>query len=731
LKPLGALSPRDRDKLSSVDSSLANLSVPELVQRIEPIRHLMTPEELAEYDRLLLPTVSEIERDWRSWYGEMFGKDFLASLDSAETDDKHHSEALSWHWEARTALLRGERPPNDWFAYFPIWARGNMKSTLGRRIVICDAAISCSMGQPGYTLVIAGSRKKVRKTADTIEAMLQSQKVKQFYPMLGRAKRSKVTGASKGWTTDYIRTAAGHIFEFAGLDESMAGALVEDVRITMLVPDDIDSREDSIVQATSNFETLTYEILPMRQANTLVFFAQNLISRYSVMYQIQTQKQRVLTNRKPTKPIPAVRNLITEPRTIGGVVRDAFVSGKITWRGWNKERVQDEIDTMGLPAFLRECQHEVEESREGLALQHWNDSVHVITWTEFEKVFHCRQIPRQWNKYNAHDWARTKTKFHANVDFSLAVSAQNSALPGAYFVFNPYTFKAGCSPEDVAQRILTGIAPEFRLLDGSSTNWKTLFQSILKRSELESHRLSLTELIEARRNTFAQIIPKYVRPILEANNYLVFRGSHEQSKTGALEIYQRVFGLNFQPCNPGADGGVSLINLAQMVDYNLDHPFKEGVKGYTRFFLIVDDDKAEYQDALSPDDLNDSDLFRYQMRNWRFRDPYLTSKGEMEGELLKLNDDFGNALMMLFYDGLLQAAPLSHEEKVEVVTAPGFTHAELQKRTDMDSTQKALSGWFAKALAEKALEPKEKLYDQFGQPIPVRSRRWKTQTPEF
>ena len=709
----------------------------ERLRQLAEVRSRMTPEDLDKFGLVLQPTTEGIEKDWQSWYGEMFRDDpygkFTDWLDSKETNDRHHSEALGWHWQARNALLRGERPENDWFAYFPIWARANMKTTIARRMLLCDACVSVSQRKPGYSLIVGGTKNKVRKTADTLHQMLASPKIQQYYPGMARAVRNK-KGTIVGWRVDYIQTEAGHIFEFVALEEGMAGANVSDQRISFLLLDDVDDREDSPVIAEKNFNLVTREILPMGQANTLVFFAQNLISRYSVMHQIQSQRQRVLTNRKPTRPIPAARDLVTEPRTVNGIVKDVVVSCRPTWKAWDTQRVQDEINKMGLPAFLREMQHEVEQDREGLVLQHWNDAVHVITWRHFNKLFGLpednRAMPRAWPKYNSHDWSRTKTKFHANVDVTIAVSAQNSALPGAYFVFNPWSFLAGCSPEDVALQILTGISPTVKLMDGGSAmTWSALFQSILKRTEMESHQLSLTQLIEARRSTFAQIIPRYVEPILKAQNYVAFRGSHEQSKTGALEVYQRVFGLPFHGVNPGMDGGVGFLNLAQKVDYSADHPFKEGMKGYTRWFLVIDEDPntqdvPEYLDALSPDDLHNANLFRYQMRNWRFRDPYLTSKGEMEGEILKLNDDYGSALMMLFFDNLLQAAPLTHDEMVEVTIAPGFTHAELAKRTDISMEVKCLNALFARAFAEGALNDQPKEYDDYGFEIPQKKRPW-------
>jgi hypothetical protein len=199
------------------------------------------------------------------------------------------------------------------------------------------------------------------------------------------------------------------------LDEGVAGANFDDIRPTLIVPDDIDDREDSPVISENRFQTFTRAVLPTRQANTLVFYAQNLISRFSCMYRIWKQHARVLTNRYVTEPIPAVRGLVTETRTVNGIVKDVVVAGETTWHGWNRQRIQEEIDTYGLPAFLRECQHEVEQSKEGLALQHWDDAVHVISRSEFAAVYGTRTKPQRWHGFGFNDFARTKTKYHANV----------------------------------------------------------------------------------------------------------------------------------------------------------------------------------------------------------------------------------------------------------------------------------------------------------------------------
>lgn len=692
---------------------------PEEILKILP--HL-TPAERAELDMLLQPTAADLEsQGWQAWYLAILGPAFASNLAD------HHKDAISWHWEARMSQRQNREnpnkndmsPPAGYDAYIALWSREHRKSDCARAISICDGCLSVSDGKPGYNLYVSGTKAKVKGHALSIETLLRLPSIRQYYPTISQVKRREKSlgGFSLGWTAEFIYTASGYVYHFIGLDEGVAGANVDTVRPSLITLDDIDDRENSPLISENRFHTLTRAVLPTRQRNTLVFVAQNLISRYSTTYQIHKQRARILTNRKPTEPIPAIRNLVTKTSTVDGIVKDVIVSGQPTWPAWGLDRAQQTLDTVGIESFKAEYQHEVDQSKEGLVLQNWNDSVHVITKSEFARIFGYRDIPRLWSKYTVNDWARTKTKYHANIAFTMTVSAQNSALPGCYFVFNPYSFPGGSSPEDVAERILTGISPTVRLANGEFVTWRALIKSVLQKTELESHNLTTTALIDARRNVLAHVLPKYVEPILRAQHYEMFRGSHEQSKTGALEVYRKVFGLPFHPINPGGDGGIDAINLAQRVDYEENHPIKPGVKGYTRFFLIVEDEKAEYPEALQPDDLTDSDLFRYQMANARLRDPYLTAKGEIEGEILKVNDDFINGLMFLFCDNCVQAVPLTGEERLQAAIPQGYHVDELQAREDLDPAQKALTAWYVEKLVKKELAPKSQEIDDYGEVI--------------
>jgi hypothetical protein len=657
--------------------------------------------------------LSLVKRGWRVTYAELFGKSFVDVLDSVETDDRHHSEALEWHWNARLNLINYELELDalqnkyklgvilepefikskdalqakwypDFWAYLAIWARGNMKTTLARFMTIVDALLSYAHNVRSYALIVGGTVKKVNGTAKSIGDLLQSDQVKKYAPALSVVQKNE-QGASQGWTASFINTAAGCVFHFIGLDEGVAGANINNVRPTFIIPDDIDDREDSPVISDSRFQTLTRAVIPTKQWNTLFFFAQNLISRFAVLYRIWKQQVRVLANRYATEPVPAVRNLVTEERTVNGHVRDIFVSGEITWRGWNHREVQNQIDSMTLPVFLLECQHEVEQSKEGLMHKKYNDNVHPISYSQFGALYGSPDAWKDWAKFPFSDWARTKTKYHANVAGYLAISSANTRFPGLTFCV-PLSFKAEAQPEDVAERLLSILTPYVY----EEKTWRDLIDEAWKRMNVHEHFQSVAERLDYAQKYYSAIIPKYSQKILKA--YRVRAGVNSHSEDKVRGMLNKGFGFSFSASNPGKTDALEDIDAAMRVDYNEPHLFDDAKKGYTRWYVLCKDDTTKepkiidgikvyppvpYPDVMSPDELHDDDLFRYQMCNRRFLDPELTKLGERIDEPLKLNDDFGQALQMVYYKRLLSNIGLSQEELVEEHMPAGLQKSAL------------------------------------------------------
>lgn len=634
--------------------------------QIQDIIDALPPDEAAELVYLLsLPkSAQELEEEGcEAWYREIFGDKFW------EVMGPHHREAVNWHWEAKMSQRRGEKP--EWDAYFSIWSRGHMKSTLARRIAVCDACLSITTFElsqladqaVSYCLYVSGTKGKSLGHALTIEKLISSEKLKLYYPNLCRVKKSEA-GGSKGWRSNFIYTDAGCVFHFVSLDEGIRGANVDDLRPTFIVPDDVDEPEDSPAVSEKRLQVFSRSVLPTRQRGTLIFFAQNLISSYSVMNRIQSGKVIMLANRVKTEAIPAIVGLQTEVRTVNGRVKNIITGGVATWEFYDIDRCQEEIDVIGLDAFKMECQHLVDQGKRGLMLPEWDPEVHLITYEEFKKVYGVDYIPNHWPKRNGHDWGNT----HPNVFVQTTQSASNSALPGIHFLNELITFDPNTLVDDTALLIIEKLFPQ---VDTSSV--RNLDPEELAKWD----RSRVTDILNAPRAVAQEKIKVQVDKILDQReDYEMWHFSHEQGTNRT--IYNAIYGLPWQPCNPGKDGGISQLRHYMRIDYSQDHPFKLGKKGLAGMYFLVRDKNqlvtGKQDEAMNDDGLK---LLRDQIPEWRARNLNLTDLGLSKDEPMKVHDDVGNALMMIYVHFSLEATPLTRNEQIQMQIPDGFKYKDL------------------------------------------------------
>jgi len=616
-----------------------------------------------------------VDSGWRDLWSEIFGEQLVDVM------APHHEEGCLWHYDARMELLNGGQPINDWWSYFPIWPRGHMKSTIARRMSVIDAMMSWSYDVPSYILYISRVYDMAKRHAMSIETLIRSPEVKHFCPMLSQVKRNEM-GQAKGWQATFLNTLANTIYHCGGLDEGLAGANIDDIRPTFIFLDDIDGRERSPQKTKTRFTKLTEEILPMRQENTLAFWPQNLINDQTTMYRVQHGHERILTNRKPTVPIPAFRNFKTEVQTIEGIVKDVIVSGEPTWEYYSIERGQQEINTYGLQAFLQECQHEVEGTNEGVLLHNYDDEIHVISESQFASRYGSKYAWKRWRKWFVNDWARTKTARHANVGIIICSSPQSEQLSGFTF-YIPISFPASTEPEDVAERFLTELTPiAYKQRDDEpGITWSELRRDNLIRLNAAQHYSSKREQIQYEREYLASVFPQYVAPVLR--KYRVEGAVNSHTEDTVRQVFNDVYGMDFVPSNPGHLSEVDTINALFRVDKNEPHPFKYNVNGFTRTFIIAPDDATDtnpkvinnivvrrptpYIPAIKPDELQDSDLMRYQLKKWRLAEPKLTESGERIDQPLKENDDFPDCLKMFHFLKLQDNEPQTLREKIDLL----------------------------------------------------------------
>lgn len=481
-------------------------------------------------------------KGWRVWYAAIFGDEFITNL------APHHIEAIEWHWNATVARRAGLSI--DQSTYPAVWPRGHRKSDIIRHIVVADA---CLMPN-SYCLYVSGTKSKVRGHAISVETLIASPGVAAYYPLLAKVKRN-LQGSQKSWSADLLYSDSGSVFHFVGLSEGVAGANIDNVRPSLIVGDDIDDREDSPMISESRLKVFTRSVLPTRQRNTLVFIAQNYISRHGVIYRIHTGKERVLTNRVATEPIPAVRNMVTEPRTIDGIVHDIIIEGQPTWEHYDLKRAQEEIDTIGLNAFIAECQHDVEHDKAGVVLTDYSEDVHVIGWGAFNAMYRLpennRDVPAHWRKFCGYDHGSSEG--HETAVSWLGVAAQNGPLPGTIFFYKLMTAQTGEITGVMAHRILAYIlAPllaepatymDLGLLDRATADMGDAMASDVRRR--------ITQFL-AKRQDFA-----------------MFHASHEQK--ALRDVLRMIYALPFQACVDEGDvlteNGWTPIQEVEIGDY--------------------------------------------------------------------------------------------------------------------------------------------------------------------
>jgi hypothetical protein len=630
-------------------------------------------------------------RGWLAWYTQIFGEYFTSNL------APHHCEAIAWHWTAVMEKRAGLKVSKS--VYPAIWSRGHRKSDIVRAIVAADACLL----SPGYCLYVSCTKGKVRGHAISVESLITHPRLTEYYPQVGVVRRNP-EGASKGWTAEFIYCDAGYIFHYIGLDQGVAGANVDNVRPTIIVLDDVDDREDSPLISENRLHTLTRAVLPTGVRNTLVFMAQNYISRHGAIYKIHSGKEILLTNRAITKPIPAVYNLKTEPRLLDdGLIHDVITEGTPSWSAFDIPRAQEEIDRIGLRSFIAECQHDVEADKSGAILPEWDESTHVVHWEEFNARYGLlsgnRECPAHWRRYVCHDWGASEG--HACVVVILAVAAQNSPLPGTVYVEKLFSFPAGTVSGQVAHTLLQWV-----LRHNQSNMRKYIELGLLDRATGDPGDMLAAG---ARRRVQEELA--------KLSSYCMWHMGHDHK--AVRDVYRMIYGLPFQPCNPKRAGGIEQIRHHLRVDYTEPHPLRPGAMGYARLYALADGT----WEGTHPRWYNNDDglkLLRDQFPEWRWRPAQLTANGMLDERPMKLDDDVGNALMMIFSHFQMAATPLTHDERVVASIPPELRYETLLANSPHDAgltPEQELAHLFAIRQARRSVRPSITRFDDYGNRI--------------
>lgn len=654
-------------------------------------------------------------RGWEAWLKTLGPKTFSRPF------APFHAEYWNWLWTTRTRLLRGERLTPAELVMLLIWFRGGGKSSHVEWGCIAEGA----RAPKGFIGYICETEALSLGHIQSIRRRLDSPQIIEYYPGLASPKLDR-QGRQVAWRQDYLYTKSGWGIIPIGLEEGVRGGKLEDVRFTTLVFDDIDSRTDSPAAREKKLKRIAFEILPAgtMNADTMVWFPQNLIDVDSCLNQIYTGRVDILSERQVSGPHPAFQmlELVLDENASG---RKYVIANAVpTWPEVDMNAAKKFLADSGRVAFMAEYQHDFEAAREGRVLRNYNDALMVIDEDDYCRVFGSLDTLDTFNKYFGHDWSRTKSAYHANVGGKLAVTNQNSPLPGKLILHDLMSFEAGTQADDVGLRFLESITP---FVPDKALTWKELIELSLSRQGLEQFISDATRLIEARRNILAGIIPPLVMPLLKAKRYMRFVGSHDQNND-ALQVYRRVYGLPFRPLNPRETGGLEWADHYMDIDKKTRHPFFEDrqladgtwEKGCPGMFLLVKNGKKAYPGSATPDALHDSDLCRYQFSNWRMRPMKLTEAGALEHGPMKMNDDFGQMLQMLLLDNSITAVPMTYQEQVNEMIPRKNRVAEMRKLSPNGiglTPEQELTAIISRQFAEKKIRPRVQRFDDFGTPL--------------
>jgi len=556
---------------------------------------------------------SAIERDWQSWLRAVGPRTFTGSF------APFHCEFWDWFWRLLEKRRAGQSISDEEQAFLAVWARGMGKSANVEWAAIAEGAL---IGK-GYVLYVSGTQALADGHVQSIRERLESDEISRYYPHLGQPKVGK-HGNQYGWRQDFLITSGGWAIRPLGLDVGVRGGRVGDLRPSLIIFDDVDDHSDSPLVVSNKLETIARSIIPAGTRETVYLGAQNLIQRNGVFSQIVARKTSVLSRRIVSGPFPAFEGLEIEQRQTADGLRNVIVAGSPTWADFDLAACQKFLDDSGLEAFLAEYQHDFSASEQGRVIPEYDEARHVISWSQFERVFGLRFVPQHWEREVGHDVGFTAG--HLSAWTWVATSAENSPFPGLRFRYRGATF-VGASVDEQAERVRALMAPDSTV----------------------DRRFDETPLV------------------------IGWRMSHEALSERIT--YARKHALPFSSCNSAKTAGISQWRHYLRADRTKPHPFHEDEKlpdglyrlGFPGWFDIVDDDQL-----LAPRDDRGLMTHRRQTLEWRYRPDQLGVAGMSQNLPMKADEDTCDSTRMVTASWGPQVFPLTEEEQNEAKLAPHF-----------------------------------------------------------
>ena len=387
--------------------------------------------------------------EWQPWLQELFPNYVTHPF------APRHVEL--WNWLSE--IWPGIRPR----PFVALWPRGGAKSTSAELGVVW---LGAHMARK-YTWYVSSTQEKADKHVENIGTTLESSQVERYYPDLASRKVNKY-GSSRGWRRNRLRTAKGLTIDAVGLDTGARGAKVEEQRPDFIVLDDFDELEDSIAVTMKKIRMITQTILPAGSNDCAVLVIQNLVAPDSIASQLGDGRADWLLDKILSGPFPAVEGLAYEQNPDGTF---RITAGTATWEGQSLDICQDQIKTWGISSFLKEAQHEVEQS--GGRWDHI-EFIH-IDWDK---------LPRFVVKVVWVDPAVTST------DNSDCQGIMAGGLGVDHKIYTLFSWEGITSPEDALERAIRKAVELGAERVGVETDqggdlWKSAYTAALKKIQAE------------------------------------------------------------------------------------------------------------------------------------------------------------------------------------------------------------------------------------------------------
>lgn len=326
-----------------------------------------TAKEVAAYYAYVLNVAKN--GDWEDWLNA-FARNY-----TSYSFAPHHIQF--WEWVYSIEKGKGGHP-----AFIGIWARGGAKSTSAELAVVNLGA----RGIKRYCLYICETQEQADTHVANIASLLESNAISQGYAGMGDRLMGKY-GNAKGWRRNRLRTASGFTVDALGLDTASRGIKLDENRPDLMVIDDIDGGLDTTATTDKKEKVLTQALIPAGSEDLVILGIQNLIHANGIFARLADNKADYLKNRIVSGPIPALYDFAYD--NVDG--HSVITGGKPSWEGQSVSHCQDRIDSMGITAFLSECQHDTEPPAGGmfshLTYAHCNpedvpDLVKTVVWCD-------------------------------------------------------------------------------------------------------------------------------------------------------------------------------------------------------------------------------------------------------------------------------------------------------------------------------------------------------------